>query len=75
VDYTNWIGEKHTDNLISRLLHNFSIKVNEEIGHYKRSFNISIGDELPPGVLKLAKVYLARKRKLGCGDKIADVTE
>src|SRR6187399_3078800 len=72
VDYTGWTGEKHTDGLISRLLHNFSIKVNEEVGRYKReSFNISIGDELPPGVLKLAKVYLARKRKLKVGDKIA----
>ena len=72
IDYTGWTGDKHTDGLISRLLHNYSIKVNEEIGRYKReSFNISIGDELPPGVLKLAKVYLARKRKLKVGDKIA----
>jgi len=72
VDYTGWTGEKHTDALISRLLHNYSIKVNEEVGRYKReSFNISIGDELPPGVLKLAKVYLARKRKLKVGDKLA----
>ncbi|MBK9103066.1 MAG: DNA-directed RNA polymerase subunit beta [Saprospiraceae bacterium] len=72
IDYTGWTGDKHTDTLISRLLHNYSIKVNEEIGRYKReSFNISIGDELPPGVLKLAKVYLARKRKLKVGDKIA----
>ena len=72
IDYTGWTGDKHTDSLISRLLHNYSIKVNEEIGRYKReSFNISIGDELPPGVLKLAKVYLARKRKLKVGDKIA----
>jgi DNA-directed RNA polymerase subunit beta len=72
IDYSNWTGDKHTDGLISRLLHNYSIKVNEEVGRYKReSFNISIGDELPPGVLKLAKVYLARKRKLKVGDKIA----
>jgi DNA-directed RNA polymerase subunit beta len=72
VDYTGWTGDRHTDGLISRLLHNYSIKVNEEVGRYKReSFNISIGDELPPGVLKLAKVYLARKRKLKVGDKIA----
>ncbi len=72
VDYSNWTGDKKNDALISRLLHNYSIKVNEEIGRYKReSFNISIGDELPPGVLKLAKVYLARKRKLKVGDKLA----
>ena len=49
-----------------------AIKVNEEVGRYKReSFNISIGDELPAGVLKLAKVYLAKKRKLKVGDKLA----
>ena len=56
--------------LIVRMLHNYSIKVNEELGHYKREkFNISIGDELPAGVLKLPKVYIAKKRKLKVGDK------
>ncbi|HRP17463.1 MAG TPA: DNA-directed RNA polymerase subunit beta, partial [Ginsengibacter sp.] len=45
---------------------------NEELGRYKREkFNISIGDELPAGVLKLAKVYLAVRRKLKVGDKMA----
>ena len=54
------------------LLHNYNIKYNEELGRYKREkFNISIGDELPAGVLKLAKVYLAVKRKLKVGDKMA----
>jgi len=44
----------------------------EELGRYKREkFNLSIGDELPAGVLKLAKVYLASKRKLKVGDKMA----
>ena len=58
--------------MVSRLLHNYNIKVNEEVGRYKREkFNISIGDELPAGVLKLAKVYLAKKRKLKVGDKLA----
>ena len=42
--------------LIARLLHNFSIKVNEEVGRYKReTFNISVGDELPAGVLKVGQ--------------------
>jgi len=60
------------DELINVLLHNYSIKFNEELGRYKREkFNISIGDELPAGVLKLAKVYLAVKRKLKVGDKMA----
>jgi DNA-directed RNA polymerase subunit beta len=72
VDYLNWTSDKNTNHLISRLLHNYSIKVNEEVGRYKREkFNISIGDELPAGVLKLAKVYIAKKRKLKVGDKLA----
>ncbi len=72
VDYSKWTGEDKTNKLISGLLHNYSIKVNEEVGRYKREkFNISIGDELPAGVLKLAKVYVAKKRKLKVGDKLA----
>ncbi|MAT55879.1 MAG: DNA-directed RNA polymerase subunit beta [Saprospirales bacterium] len=72
VDYTKWTDDDKTNELIARLLHNYSIKLNEEIGRYKREkFNISIGDELPAGVLKLAKVYLAKKRKLKVGDKLA----
>lgn len=72
VDYSNWTSDKKTNSLIAQLLHNYSIKLNEEIGKYKREkFNISIGDELPAGVLKLAKVYMAKKRKLKVGDKLA----
>ena len=77
IDYLNvnplgWTGEGKTDDSINILLHNYSIKYNEELGRYKREkFNISIGDELPAGVLKLAKVYLAVKRKLKVGDKMA----
>ena len=58
--------------MITRLLHNFNIKYNEEVGRYKREkFNVSIGDELPAGVQKLAKVYIAKRRKLKVGDKMA----
>ena len=72
VDYSQWTDEEETNKLIAQLLHNYSIKYNEEVGRYKREkFNISIGDELPTGVLKLAKVYLAKKRKLKVGDKLA----
>ena len=77
IDYSNvnplgWTGDKKTDDRVNTLLHNYSIKFNEELGRYKREkFNISIGDELPAGVLKLAKVYLAVKRKLKVGDKMA----
>ena len=67
-----WTSDAKTDDSINTLLHNYSIKFNEELGRYKREkFNISIGDELPAGVLKLAKVYLAVKRKLKVGDKMA----
>ena len=77
IDYLNvnpleWTSDDKTNNLINILLHNYTIKYNEELGRYKREkFNISIGDELPAGVLKLAKVYLASKRKLKVGDKMA----
>jgi len=77
LDYANinplgWTGDKKIDNQVNILLHNYNIKYNEELGRYKREkFNISIGDELPAGVLKLAKVYLAVKRKLKVGDKMA----
>ncbi|MCR6720936.1 MAG: DNA-directed RNA polymerase subunit beta [Chitinophagaceae bacterium] len=77
LDYQNinplgWTGDAKVDDQINILLHNFNIKYNEELGRYKREkFNISIGDELPAGVLKLAKVYLAVKRKLKVGDKMA----
>ncbi|MEY4728453.1 MAG: hypothetical protein RLZZ390_977, partial [Bacteroidota bacterium] len=77
IDYQNvnplgWTGDEKIDDAINTLLHNYNIKYNEELGRYKREkFNISIGDELPAGVLKLAKVYLAVKRKLKVGDKMA----
>jgi DNA-directed RNA polymerase subunit beta len=77
IDYQNvnplgWTTDAKIDDQINTLLHNYNIKYNEELGRYKREkFNISIGDELPAGVLKLAKVYLAVKRKLKVGDKMA----
>jgi len=72
IDYSNWTEDDHTNELVKRLLHNYTIKINEAISSYKREkFNISIGDDLPAGVLKLAKVYLAKKRKLKVGDKLA----
>ena len=77
LDYQNvnplgWSSDTKIDDNINTLLHNYNIKYNEELGRFKREkFNISIGDELPAGVLKLAKVYLAVKRKLKVGDKMA----
>ena len=77
LDYANvnplgWTGDAKVDDSINTLLHNYNIKFNEELGRFKREkFNISIGAELPAGVLKLAKVYIAVKRKLKVGDKMA----
>ena len=72
INPSKWTTDKHINELVIRLLHNYNIKYSEELGRYNREkFNISIGDELPAGVLKLAKVYLAKKRKLKVGDKLA----
>jgi len=72
VDFGNWTKEEDANELAKQILHNYTLRVNEETGRYKREkFNISIGDELPSGVLKLAKVYIAKKRKLKVGDKMA----
>ncbi len=54
------------------MLHNFKIKYNDLLGvNRRKKFNISVGDELPAGIVKLAKVYIAKKRKLKVGDKMA----
>jgi DNA-directed RNA polymerase subunit beta len=72
IDTKEWVKDEESNDLIKYLIHNYTIRTNEEIGRYKREkFNISIGDELPSGVLKLAKVYIAKKRKLKVGDKMA----
>mgnify|MGYP000326842035 CR=1 FL=1 len=69
---SDWTTDDGKNELLKRILHNYTIKKNEEIGRFKREkFNITIGDELPAGVLKLAKVYVAKKRKLKVGDKLA----
>lgn len=72
VDGNNWTKDEETNVIVKQILHNYNMRFNEETGKYKREkFNISIGDELPSGVLKLAKVYIAKKRKLKVGDKMA----
>jgi DNA-directed RNA polymerase subunit beta len=77
IDYTvispsNWTSVSTINVLIARLLHNYSIKYNDLLGIYKRKkFQITVGDELPTGIVKLAKIYLAQKRKLRVGDKMA----
>ncbi|MBS1624619.1 MAG: DNA-directed RNA polymerase subunit beta [Bacteroidetes bacterium] len=72
VDGNGWTKDEESNVLVKAMLHNYNLRLNEETGKYKREkFNISIGDELPSGVLKLAKVYIAKKRKLKVGDKMA----
>jgi len=67
-----WTTDEHTNKLIADLIHNYKIKLNDLQGVLRREkFMISVGDELPSGILKLAKVYIAKKRKLRVGDKMA----
>ena len=72
VQSNGWTGDEHTDMLISHLIMNFIRKyklLDAEIK--RRKFAITIGDDLPSGVLQMAKVYVAKKRKIGVGDKLA----
>ncbi|MBH1960851.1 MAG: DNA-directed RNA polymerase subunit beta [Flavobacteriia bacterium] len=76
-DYVNvsgadWTVDADKNELIKQLIHNYKIKFNDIQGVKNREkFAISIGDELPAGIIKLAKVYVAKKRKLNVGDKMA----
>ncbi|SFD62486.1 DNA-directed RNA polymerase subunit beta [Algibacter lectus] len=67
-----WTTDEHTNTLVADLIHNYKIKENDLQGSLRREkFTISVGDELPAGIIKLAKVYIAKKRKLKVGDKMA----
>jgi DNA-directed RNA polymerase subunit beta len=68
----DWTKDEEVNSLIKLLLHNYSIKYNDLLGVFKRKkYNITVGDELPSGIVQLAKVYIAQKRKLKVGDKLA----
>ncbi|PIB29893.1 DNA-directed RNA polymerase subunit beta [Maribacter sp. 4G9] len=68
----SWTTDADTNNSVADLLHNYKIKLNDLQGNLRRDkFTISVGDELPAGIMKLAKVYIAKKRKLKVGDKMA----
>ena len=72
VNPSNWTSDEKVNTLIGRVIHNYTIKANDLLGAYKRKkFHISVGDELPSGIVKMAKVYVAKKRKLKVGDKMA----
>ena len=67
-----WTMDDQANKLVSELIHNYKIKENDMQGSLRREkFTISVGDELPAGIIKLAKVYIAKKRKLKVGDKMA----
>ncbi|MDP4703434.1 MAG: DNA-directed RNA polymerase subunit beta, partial [Polaribacter sp.] len=68
----SWTTDEDLNALVGELIHNYKIKVNDLQGNLRREkFTISVGDELPAGILKLAKIYIAKKRKLKVGDKMA----
>ena len=72
VNASKWTTDKDVNDKIKMLLHNYNIKYNDLLGAFKRKkFAVTIGDELPAGIVQLAKVYIAKKRKLKVGDKMA----
>ncbi len=69
---TKWTTDKPKNEQIRELLNNFMAKYKDIDAIYKRKkYNVTIGDELPAGIIQLAKVYIAKKRKLKVGDKMA----
>ncbi len=77
IDYTNvnpnkWTTDKERNEMIKSLINNYNIKHKELVGIYNRKkFVATVGDELPNGIVQMAKVYVAKKRKLTVGDKMA----
>ena len=77
IDYTEvspnkWTNDKETNSLIKDLLNNYNIKYREINGRFTRNkFALTVGDDLPSGIVQMAKVYVAMKRKLRIGDKMA----
>jgi DNA-directed RNA polymerase subunit beta len=72
VNYHNWTSDTDKNDFVVRCLTNYINVHNEKVTNYKRDhYSISVGDELPTGILQLAKVYVANKRKLKVGDKMA----
>ena len=72
IQSNGWTGDEHTDGLIQKLIMNYIRKYKQLDAELKRrKFVITIGDELPSGILQMAKVYIAKKRKIQVGDKLA----
>ncbi|MDE5903410.1 MAG: DNA-directed RNA polymerase subunit beta, partial [Muribaculaceae bacterium] len=72
VNLSGWTGDARVDAMIPKLITNYLRKSKEIDSELRRKkFDITIGDELPSGIMQLAKVYIAKKRKIGVGDKMA----
>src|SRR5574344_1397143 len=72
IQVNKWTNDDHTNDLIAKLIINFLKKSKLlDAEQKRRKFAITIGDELPSGILQMAKVYVAKKRKIGVGDKLA----
>ena len=72
IEVSNWTGDDHKNDMIRATIINYLKKFKEVDAELRRKkFDISIGDELPAGIVQLAKVYIAKKRKISVGDKMA----
>ena len=72
INHSKWTADEHKNDLISRTIVNYLRKSKEiEAELRRKKFDISIGDELPTGIMQMAKVYIAKKRKISVGDKMA----
>ena len=72
VNLSDWTGDARIDGMVAKLITNYLRKSKEIDSELRRKkFDITIGDELPSGIMQMAKVYIAKKRKIGVGDKMA----
>ncbi|HHV41189.1 MAG: DNA-directed RNA polymerase subunit beta [Bacteroidales bacterium] len=72
INPTKWTKDKQTNNKIKKLISNYLLSYKELDAELKRvKYSLTIGDELPTGIMQLAKVYIAKKRKIRVGDKMA----
>ena len=72
INANNWTTDAEKNDMVRQILSNYKNRLNQEIADFRRKeYAITVGDELPTGILKLAKVYIANKRKLKVGDKMA----
>ena len=72
IHVSNWTGDERINKMVGELITNYMRKSKEIDSELRRKkFDITIGDELPSGIMQMAKVYIAKKRKIGVGDKMA----